>query len=195
MSTPTSPLPFSPNSSRFIPPISPLKGFQKISDELRREREKTTEAMQERARLRIELQAMKQRMEGVMNEADEAKRRASISEDDKHQLRGRIEELEYLSDQQQKEISDMELKNNESYRNIDQEIRIRMDLETEAEQCRVDARRSQVNAEEAEQLLQQSQSMIGKYECVCLIYMISIICIIILFVLFVYIDSMCNIMI
>ena len=163
MSTPTSPLPFSPNSSGFIPPISPLKGFQKISDELRKEREKTTEAMQERARLRIELQAMKQRMEGVMNEADEAKRRASISEDDKHQLRGRIEELEYLSDQQQKEISDMELKNNESYRNIDQEIRIRMDLETEAEQCRVDARRSQVNAEEAEQRVQQSQSMIGKY--------------------------------
>ena len=39
--------------------LSPLGGLQKLSDELRQERQKATNALQDRARLKIEVQTLK----------------------------------------------------------------------------------------------------------------------------------------
>ena len=158
-----SPMPgmFSPSKSGLL---SPMKGLEKISADLKNERDKSTQALQDRARLRIELQSLKKRMETTLNELDESNRNNRNLEEDKSMLKGRISELEDSLSTQKKELSEMEDHARESSKRIDEEVKARGQLETEAEQCRVEWRKAQIASEEYELRLQQNQSMIGELQ-------------------------------
>ena len=160
----TSPLPemmSSPNKSILL---TPMKGLEKISEDLKKEREKSTIALQDRARLRVELQSFKKRMEATLNELDESKRLNNMLEEDKSLLRNRIGQLEDSVNSQKKELNELEDNAREASKRIEEEIQARNQIEVEAEQCRVEWRKGQIACEEYELRIQQNQSMIGELQ-------------------------------
>jgi archaellum component FlaC len=71
-----------------------MGGLQKLSDELRAERQKATTALQEKARLKIEVETLKSRMELTMKEAVDSRDSSESNEVEKRSLRTKIKELE-----------------------------------------------------------------------------------------------------
>jgi len=73
-----------------------MGGLQKLSDELRAERHKATTALQEKARLKIEVETLKSRMQMTMKEAVDSRDSSESSEMEKRSLRTKLKEMESI---------------------------------------------------------------------------------------------------
>ena len=72
---------------------SPLKGIERISEELRLERQKANNALQDRARLRVEIESLKQAVDQQLEETNEFREHLNTAQEENENLRKELDEL------------------------------------------------------------------------------------------------------
>jgi len=135
-----------------------------MSDELRAERAKATAALQERARLRIEIEGMKHRQEQILRELSDAKTLCDSGDAEKRLLRQRISDLEMKLGSNKEENSIMESKWLEAKRLYEEEKHRTTLLLSQSEQTNLRMRSHTATAEAFEGRIQDASRQIAELQ-------------------------------
>lgn len=87
---------------------SPVRGIEKIWEELKQERAKSSHALQDKARQKIEIEKLKQEIISLNNELKNATERAGHSEEVISSLHQRIDKLENVNASQQRDFNNLQ---------------------------------------------------------------------------------------
>ena len=143
---------------------SPLGGLQKLSDELRAERQKSTAALQDRARLKIERDTLKSRMEETMKEVIKTQESKDAVESEKRGLVMKVNELENHVRQNKEDIESLTAQLLDTSRKLEDEKLLQKGVKEEAAHYTETIKFKIQHTEGMESRLRDAQAMIGELQ-------------------------------
>lgn len=133
-----------------MPMTSPLRGLEKLSEDLRLERQKSNAALQEKARLKIEIESLKQSITSQIQEITDLKANIETAESENQTLRKSLQFNESLVERERQNVKDLHV-------NLDS---LRIDIDQK--QYEINSLNRKLN--ESSELVTTSESIIKNYE-------------------------------